>query len=329
MTSDNFEIPRTGIWMFPDRPASELVGLVVAAESAGLDEFWIGDEGPAREPFTVLAAAAAATSTITLATGITNPYVRAPALAATTALTIHELSNGRMILGVGAGGKLSLDPLGLTAENPLSHVRSFIATARAATVRRPGPNYVPNEYAIDTSGIRPTLPVFIGARGQKLNRLASEVADGVFVAGLPPARFGQVIGWARSVHDIAVSLYPGVAFDDETIELQRPQMIWGLINTPQHVRDRLGLDIESLDSAATALVSGDDRPARELVTDDLIPELIIAGSPRSVGRQLTDLARTHRPSSIGLALTPVDAARDVAAAAEALALMRLNLKGAA
>jgi len=329
MTSSQIEIPRTGIWMFPDRPAPQLVDLVIAAEAAGLDEFWIGDEGPAREPFTVLAAAAIATSTITLATGITNPYVRAPALAATTALTIHELSGGRMILGVGAGGKLSLGPLGLTADAPLSHVRSFVATARAATARQPGPSYVPNEYAIDTAAISPPLPIFVGARGRRLNELASEVADGAFVAGLPPARFEEVIGWARSVRDVSISLYPGVAFDEQTIERQRPQMIWGLIDTPPKVRERLGLDLDALKSAATALATGDDRLARQLVTDDLVPELIIVGSPETVGHQLAELARVHKPSSIGLALTPIDASHDVACAAEALAIMGNTMKGAA
>lgn len=318
--------PRTGIWLFPDRPAHELVDLVVAAEAAGLDEFWLGDEGPAREPFTVLGAAATVTNTITLATGITNPYVRAPGLAATTALTIHELSGGRMILGVGAGGQLSLDPLELRADKPLGHVRSFIATARAATAVEVGPGYRPNDYAIDTSRIDPPLPVFVGARGPRLNKLASEVADGAFVAGLPPARFGDVIGWARSIRDISIALYPGVAFDEQTMERQRPQMIWGLIDTPEHVRDRLGLDLDELRSAAAALASGDEQPARAAITDDLIPELILFGVPATVARRLIELVREHRPASIGLALTPIDAERDLASAATALATVKAELE---
>ena len=50
---------RTGVWFFPEASAPELVDAVVEAERLGLDEVWLGDEGPAREPFTVLAAAAA------------------------------------------------------------------------------------------------------------------------------------------------------------------------------------------------------------------------------------------------------------------------------
>lgn len=322
-------VPKTGVWMFPDRPASELVELVVAAEAGGLDEFWLGDEGPAREPFTVLSAAATATTTIRLATGITNPYVRAPGLAATTALTIHELSGGRMILGVGAGGQLSLDPLELRADKPLESVRSFIATARAATAVRVGPGYRPNDYAIDTTHVDPPLPVFIGARGPRLNKLASEVADGAFVAGLPPAQFGDVIGWARSIRDISIALYPGVAFDEQTMERQRPQMIWGLIDTPEHVRDRLGLDLDELRTAAAALASDDEQPARAMITDELIPELILFGEPAAVAEGLVEMVREHRPASIGLALTPIHAMGDLESATVALAITKDQLGGPA
>ena len=60
---------RTGVWFFPDRPADELVRAIVHAESVALDEVWLGDEGPAREPFAVLAAAATRTADISLGVG--------------------------------------------------------------------------------------------------------------------------------------------------------------------------------------------------------------------------------------------------------------------
>ena len=42
--------PRFGLWLFPDHPAGVLADVIVAAEAAGLDEVWLGDEGPARDP---------------------------------------------------------------------------------------------------------------------------------------------------------------------------------------------------------------------------------------------------------------------------------------
>ena len=161
---------QTGVWFFPDRPALEMVSLAVAADDAGLDEFWIGDEGPAREPFSILAAAAIATERITLAVGITNPYVRAPALTATTALTVHELSGGRMVLGVGAGGQLSLAPLGLAPHKPLTQLRSFISTVRAVCAGIPGQDYDPTGFSITANDAGTPLPLFVGARGKATQR---------------------------------------------------------------------------------------------------------------------------------------------------------------
>lgn len=317
---------RTGVWFFPDRPALEMVSLAVAADDAGLDEFWIGDEGPAREPFSILAAAAMATERVTLAVGITNPYVRAPALTATTALTIHELSGGRMVLGVGAGGQHSLAPLGLAAHKPLTQLRSFISTVRAVCAGAPGQDYDPTGFSITANDAGAPLPLFVGARGRRLNELGSAVADGAFVAGLPPFRFSEVIGWARSSRDIDIALYPGVAFTEEAVERQRPNMIWGLLDTPDEVRDRLGLSREVVAAACEALATGDEGPARAVVTDELAKRLIVSGSPREVGCQLADLVREHRPTSIGLALTPKDPAAALASATTAFVSMREELK---
>ena len=198
--------PRTGVWLFPDRDAGELVRLIALAEELGLDEVWLGDEGPAREPFAVLAAAAVVTSRIRLAVGVTNPYLRTPGLVATTMLTVHELSGGRATLGVGAGGSLSLAPFGLQADHPVARLRHFLELADAVADGRPAPGYRPPATAIRAGGH--PLPIFVGARGPQLNRLASELADGAFVSGLPPFRYREVIGWARSVRPIEIAPLP-------------------------------------------------------------------------------------------------------------------------
>ena len=37
----------TGLWFFPSAPGPSIVNTIVAAEQSGLDEVWLGDEGPA------------------------------------------------------------------------------------------------------------------------------------------------------------------------------------------------------------------------------------------------------------------------------------------
>jgi len=312
--------PRTGVWLFPDRPAPELVRLIVLAEELGLDEVWVGDEGPAREPFTVLAAAAGATSRIRLGVGVTNPYLRTPALVATTMLTVHELSGGRAVLGVGAGGSLSLAPFDLRAEHPVARIRQFIELAEAVADGRPAPGYRPTSTAISAEG-RP-VPIFVGARGPLLNQLASELADGAFVSGLPPFRYREVIGWARSVRPIEIALYPSVAFGPEAREHLRPDLVQALADSPAAVRSRMGVSEADLAAALAALIDGDREPARALVTDALQEQLMLVGEPDDVGQRLAALVREHHPDSIGLAVTQPDMEDGLRQAARALARMK-------
>jgi len=316
-------VPATGVWFFPDRPAPDLVAAIVHADRVGIDEVWIGDEGPAREPFTVLAAAATATERIRLATGITNPYVRHPGVAIGSAATIAELAGGRTSLGAGAGGAMSLSPFALDADRPVAAVRRFIEIARAARAGTAHDGYVPSDLAVTPKA--PHVPIFVGARGPKLNRLASELADGVFVAGMPPFRYPNVVDWARSIRAIDVALYPSVAFDDAGRERHRPEMIWSLLDTPPEVAARLGLDPVGIAAAADALRSGDPGQASALIDDDLLDHLMLVGSPDVVGRRLAELVKTHHPTSIGLAIIADDLIAAIDDAARAFAEMRSRL----
>ena len=121
---------RRGVWFFPDVAGPAIVHTIERAEVLGLDEVWLGDEGPARDPFALLAAAAVRTSRIALGVAVTNPYLRHPAVTAATALTIHELSGGRMLLGLGPGGNIALGPAHVQRTAPLAATRR--ATTRSA-----------------------------------------------------------------------------------------------------------------------------------------------------------------------------------------------------
>ena len=320
-------VPAVGVWVFPDVPAPELVDLARHVEDLGLDELWVGDEGPARDPFAVLAAAAVVTDRIRLATGITNPYVRHPGVAAASMLTIHELSGGRAVLGVGAGGHMSLSPFGLQPSRPVDRVREFLDIARAAATGTPAAGCSPSDVAVDEAGGGAPLPLFVGARGPRLNRLASERADGAFVAGMPPFRYSAVVGWARSVRPINIALYPSVAFTEKAVERHRPEMIWALLDTPPPIREELGLDGDAVRAAAEAIRAGDPEPARALVDDTVLEQVMLVGQPSVVGRRLAQLVRQHRPTSVGLALVQDDLHEGVDHAAQAFAAMTAQLGG--
>lgn len=124
--------PPTGIWLFPESSAGTLVDTFVEAEALGLDEVCIGDEGPVfRDPFAVLAAAAARTRQVRLGVAVTNPYLRHPAVTASAMMTVAELTGGWVVLDLGAGGGVALDPVGIPRLEPLRRTREAVRIARA------------------------------------------------------------------------------------------------------------------------------------------------------------------------------------------------------
>lgn len=200
--------PRRGVWMFPSASAPALVEAVVRAEELGLDEVWIADEGIAREPMAVLAAAARETSRIRLAVGITSPLLRHPGAIAATAKTIDELSDGRFVLGLGVGGSKSLDPFGLSTDRPVAVVRDAIGTARAVLAGKAGAGYEPEAHAM---GAR-SVPIWVGTRGPQMVRLAARHADGIFLSGCTPGQHESIVAAARAVDaGVALALYQSAA----------------------------------------------------------------------------------------------------------------------
>jgi|SRR5579859_1457189 len=301
-----------------------MVAFIQQAEDLGLDEIWLGDEGPARDPLSVLAAAATRTERIRLAVGITNPYVRHPAAIAVSMMTVHELSGGRAILGLGVGGSLALGPLGISPDHPLATMRRAMATMRAVAQGERGDGYVPPAGAMTA----PDLPLFIGSRSPRINRLASAVADGAFVAGLPISQVAQVVGWARSVRDIPIALYISAAFEAEDVERARPQMVWALVNSSDATVALTDHPRSAFQAATIALQAGDLAPARALMTDEVLRHVLVWGEPREIGLRLAHLVRELRPTSIGLSLLQTDVPRALDACAASFAAMHRELSRA-
>lgn len=241
---------RTGVWLFSDAAASELVAAIELADRAGIDEAWVADEGVSREPVPVLAYAAAATTRIELGVGITSPLLRHPGAIGSTISTLDELSGGRARLGLGIGGELSLAPFGIEIERPIRVVREAVTIARSVIGRTACEGYDPPAHASPAREV----PIHIGARGEQMNRLASRIADGVFLSGFDLGRLDEPVAWARSVRPIDVAIYASVRFRADAAA--DPTCLTG---TPASIARRLGelIDRYAPTTIGLALVDGD------------------------------------------------------------------------
>ncbi|MFB3738928.1 MAG: LLM class flavin-dependent oxidoreductase, partial [Candidatus Velamenicoccus archaeovorus] len=108
-------------------PWTPFVEIVRTAEQTAYEALFLPEIG-GRDAFAALAGLAAATGTIRLGTGVVPVVARSASVTAMAAATVHELSGGRMILGLGTG------PPGPGA---LERLRRSVLTVRAALAGEP------------------------------------------------------------------------------------------------------------------------------------------------------------------------------------------------
>ncbi|HVM97160.1 MAG TPA: LLM class flavin-dependent oxidoreductase, partial [Candidatus Acidoferrales bacterium] len=108
-------------WKQYDRKA--VLRAAQLAEDLGYDSIWI-PEAWAYEQFQLLTEIAVHTKRLKLATGIVNIFSRSAGLLAMSAATLDEISEGRVILGLGTSGKIVVENFhGVPYKKPLTRMR--------------------------------------------------------------------------------------------------------------------------------------------------------------------------------------------------------------
>jgi alkanesulfonate monooxygenase SsuD/methylene tetrahydromethanopterin reductase-like flavin-dependent oxidoreductase (luciferase family) len=93
-----------GMTVMPDPPYRRFIDLMQLAEQQGFDYGWTYDSHVLwQESIPTLALAAGATSTIKLGHMVTNPGTREPTVLASAYATLQDISEGRMVMGIGRG----------------------------------------------------------------------------------------------------------------------------------------------------------------------------------------------------------------------------------
>lgn len=172
----------------------ELRSLWRTAESAGLDQVSLFDhyrpelgpaDGPCLDGPTSLAALAAGTTRVRCALMVASPAWRHPALLATAAATIDEISGGRLELGLGAGGSdRAFAQFGLPRPSPEERHLVLDEYCRVVTglLREPSFSFTGRYYTLTDAYVSPRprtpVPLTIGATGARRGlRLVARWAD--------------------------------------------------------------------------------------------------------------------------------------------------------
>lgn len=193
--------PTFGVALPLHGPVEALVETARTAEELGYRYLWATDDRLQRDVFVVLAAIALATRKLQLGPGVTNPFSRRPALIATAIATLDELSGGRAVLGLGAGGT-NHRALGIRREAPVAALAESIALIRGllagGEVTASGRVVQAEAARLDFTPNRRSVPLYVGARAPRMLELAGELADGVIVGNVTSPH-----GWSYAYERIA------------------------------------------------------------------------------------------------------------------------------
>jgi F420-dependent oxidoreductase-like protein len=182
--------------------AAEQLTLVREAESAGFDSVWAA-EAYGSDAATVLAWIAAQTETIRIGSAIFQMPGRSPAMTAMTAATLDNLSNGRMILGIGSSGPQVAEGWhGQRFGKQLARTREYVAILRKALARErlefkgdtyelPLPDGPGKALKLMIPPVQERIPIYIAAIGPKNTQLTGEIADGWMPTFFSPEHVGE------------------------------------------------------------------------------------------------------------------------------------------
>lgn len=206
---------RIGVVILPDQPWREAAPLWRRAEELGFAHAWTYDhlvwsglaDSPWRSTMPTLAAAAVVTERIRLGTFVTSPNFRHPALLAKDAVTLDDISGGRLVLGIGAGGDRDAQALG--ARHTRGERTRRLEEAVPLLDRLLTEDHVDHEgeffTTVDYRGLpgsvqRPRVPVVVAANGPRSMRLAARYAEGwVTTASVEGARGQDPVSGAEGI----------------------------------------------------------------------------------------------------------------------------------
>jgi 5,10-methylenetetrahydromethanopterin reductase len=297
--------PKFGIEFVPEKAVDKIIDWVKAAENGGFDNVWVTDHYNNRNTYILLTAVALATKTITIGTGVTNPFHINPAWTASAIATLDELSGNRAILGLGPGDVTTLRSLGITSEKPLTAMKECVEIIKklwnGETIQFDGKVFSMKGARLNYKPKR-TPPVYMGAQGPKLLELAGTIADGVLINAAHPRDFKfaveqikkglQTSGRDKSKVDIVA--YASVSIDYEKAkarEKAKEVVAFIVAGSPPEVLKRHDIPQDSASNILASLQKGRFGDAFNAVTDQMLDSFSICGRPSDIVDKIDEILK--------------------------------------
>jgi 5,10-methylenetetrahydromethanopterin reductase len=305
-------VMRLGLGFNPVLSASTMAGVASKAELAGYDSIWMHESLFQRDVVTYLAAMVGSTSRIRLGSGIINTFTRHPVTAATTFATLAELSEGRIVLGIGLGSFPTIPLIGhqifpVEKTKPLRRVKEYIEVVRmvwgSGKVEYEGEFFKVHNLTLGFQ-VRERIPLFIASLSPLTQAFAATVADGVILSpALNTVKGTEAMvrnverGEAKKGAKVERASYMMTSVDpdpEKAVQAVRDYYFFGY-QLAEVVRPEIlkpyGVAGEMLVPMKEAWKKGDVAAAKELIPREAIEALTVVGSADQARDRIEEYAR--------------------------------------
>ncbi|MCP4420079.1 MAG: LLM class flavin-dependent oxidoreductase [Chloroflexi bacterium] len=295
---------RVALYLQDAHDIREGIELCKYAEEKGFEAVWQAESRLVRDAIVPMAAFAAHTTTLKIASGVTNNWTRNIGLLAATFLTLDDLAEDRIICGIGAWWDPLASKVGINRRKPLSAMRETVGVLRKLlnmeNVTHHGEFHHVDGIQLDVVHGRKTprnVPIYIGATGMKMMEMTGEVADGACLNYLVHPDYNLRAMDAlergakkagRSIDDIDRPQLMICSVDNDrkkALDGARKMMTQYLGQQP-HLMKASGVSQELLDEIHQVLTwpatEEEIEGAMHLVPDDVVQMCTASGSPEEV-----------------------------------------------
>jgi 5,10-methylenetetrahydromethanopterin reductase len=295
-----------GVGILGNQPVREIVRQVQLAESLGYETAWIADtQLVCRELYVTMTSCVQNTSRIKIASGVTVAYTRHPSVTASAMVSLNELAEGRIVMGVGTGDS-ALGTLGIEWRKAarVESLEKLVETVRDLMANRAV------EFENGTEGRivwldRPHhIPIYVAGSGPRMLEAAGRLGDGVVMySTVSPSILSAGLGYiakgakaiGRQLNDLAICIWAPTAVSRDG-RLARDN-IRGRVAS--HLRHPLPIQLPEEDMAVVETIrkhydflqhatAGAKHYA--LVPDRFIDLMALAGTPEEVRGKVNAIA---------------------------------------
>ena len=277
-------------------------------EQAGFRAAWF-PEITFGDSFGPATATAIGTERLLLGTGVVGIWSRSPVTMALQAVSLNELSNGRLLLGLGVQARNYVSGWhGRTYERPIRAAREYLTILRrilgGEAVTFEGEVFSVRDFQLQVPLPEQPVRLYLAAIGPQMIRLAGELADGVLgycwtaayvrEVVLPALREGAARA-GRSVDDLDLACgYPSVVTDDGGgLELAKGQVLMfatASSSSPFYAESFAAAGFgDAVREVRERVAALDADGALAAITDEVADAVTVSGSPEDVQRRVEEL----------------------------------------